>query len=256
MNETPAGTPASASPLARPAGPASYGAAFADVYDQWYSEVSDVSAIVGALDRRCNTSPRTLLELGIGSGRLALPLAADGWNTSGIDASPEMLDLLGAKPGSSSIDVRLGDVAEPGAWPEHRFDLVLAAFNLVFNVADEPSQRRLLELAAAHLSASGELVIEADILDLGLEPSEVAASSVVEGVRIETTTDPATGIISGVHRGVGRDRPWRLRYLSPPQLDALATDAGLRLVERFESWDEAPFTEGRSDRHVSFYRVA
>lgn len=238
-----------------PVGPASYGAAFADVYDQWYSEVSDVSELVATLGRRHPARPRRLIELGIGSGRLALPLAADDWSVSGIDASPEMLELLRAKPGGSSIEVFVGDVSDPMSWPEPRVDVVLAAFNLVFNVADEPSQRHLLELAAAHLSTTGELAIEADILDLGVRPSETSASSVVDGIRIETMTDPVTGIIDGVHRGGGRDRRWRLRYLSPTQLDALAGDAGLRLSDRVESWTGEPFIQGCSDRHVSFYSL-
>ncbi len=235
--------------------PTDYGTAFADVYDRWYSQVSPIEPLIDGLDRRCPLEPRRLLELGIGTGRLALPLAAAGWMVSGIDASGEMVDQLAAKPAGAAIEVAIGDVADPAAWTDQRYELVLAAFNLIFNVAEDRAQRRVLELVASHLAPRGELAIEADILDLGDRPSEASASSVVEGVRIETTSDPTTGVIHGVHRGAGRDRQWRLRYLSPTQLDEMAADAGLELVDRWESWRGGRFVDGRSDQHVSFYRL-
>jgi len=238
-----------------PVDPTIYGAAFADVYDRWYSQVSPIEPLVDALDRRCAGAPGRLLELGIGTGRLALPLVEAGWIVSGIDASVAMVDQLAAKAGGTAIEVTVGDVADPSAWPDQRYDVVLAAFNLIFNIAEDRAQRRVLGLVAAHLSPGGELAVEADVLDLGDQPSEASASSVVEGVHIETTSDPTTGVIHGVHRGSGRDRPWRLRYLSPAQLDAMAAEAGLELVDRWESWRGDRFVEGYSDQHVSFYRL-
>ncbi|MEY2570667.1 MAG: hypothetical protein QOE63_1017, partial [Acidimicrobiaceae bacterium] len=88
---------------------ASYGEGFADVYDDWYADVSDVDATVERIVAIAGGG--RVLELGIGSGRLALPLAAQGIDVWGIDASPAMVDRLRAKPGGGALPVAIGDMA-------------------------------------------------------------------------------------------------------------------------------------------------
>ena len=77
----------------------------------------------------------------------------------------------------------------------------------------------------------------------------------VEGVSIETTIDPLNQLIAGTHRGAGRDRPWRLRYLSTDQLDAMAAVAGLELADRIEDWAGATNSGPPPSSYVSFYRL-
>src|SRR5262245_41087141 len=109
-----------------------YGDGFADVYDDWYGNVSDVDATVaGVASLAAARGGDRVLELGVGTGRLALPLAARGLLVTGIDASPAMLDRLLAKPGAARVEAVLGDMAElpvPG-----RYTVVFAAFNTFFN---------------------------------------------------------------------------------------------------------------------------
>src|SRR5688572_1528720 len=95
----------------------SYGRGFADVYDDWYADVSDVEATVEAVDRLASAvdgSPRRVLELGVGTGRLAIPLALRGCAVTGVDASPEMLEQLRRKPDGDRVHTVLVDMAAIG----------------------------------------------------------------------------------------------------------------------------------------------
>jgi len=236
--------------------PTAYGHAFADVYDEWYHDLGDAGLVVAALNQRCPPPRRGLLELGIGTGRLAIPLSEAGWEVTGIDASAEMLRQLGAKRGAQQVACILGDVADPAAWPTDRYDIVLAAFNLVFNITARSRQQQLITLAAEHLTSRGLLVIETDLITpSGTGARHTSPSRVVEGVTIETVIDPLNQLIDGTHRGAGRDRPWRLRYLNTDQLDAMATVAGLELADRTEGWSGATGTSGPPRSYVSFYRL-
>jgi len=209
--------------------------------------------VARALGERHGRAGRRLLELGIGTGRLAIPLAADGWEVTGIDASATMLDRLRAKPAARGIDVVLGDLGDPATWPGQRYDVVLAAFNLLFNLTTAERQQAVLGLAAGHLAEDGAVVIEADAIDPGAgDERSVSPSVLVDGVTIETRSDHRRQLISGVHRGAGRDRPWQLRYVSPDQLDTMAAAAGLDLVERRAGWDGS----AAGTRHVSWYRLS
>jgi SAM-dependent methyltransferase len=237
-------------------GPASYGDAFADVYDKWYTDVSDVGATVARLAELAGGGPA--LELGIGSGRIALPLAARGVVLHGIDASVAMVERLRAKPGGASLPVTIGDMAELELEDHEPFTLVFAAYNTFLNLATEADQRRCLARVATVLAPGGRLVIEAFVPNddgplRAVEASTVAVDHVVLTV---TSRDPASQTVFGQHveltdAGV-RLRPWRIRYLSPAQLDALAADAGLTLVSRWSDWDGTPFVDGDAV-HISLY---
>jgi SAM-dependent methyltransferase len=243
-------------------GPASYGDAFADVYDEWYADVSDVDATVEALARLA--AGGAVLELGIGSGRIALPLAQRGVAVWGIDASTAMVDRLRAKPGGETLPVAIGDMADvdlssvPGA-PEH-FAVVVVAFNTLFNLVDAGAQQRCLEGSRAVLAPGGKLVIEAFVPALGATPPRRAIHlRGLDGGRVVltvTSEGPGSAVVHGEHLEIDehgvRSRPWAVRLVSPDDLDAMASDAGLRLVERWAGWHGEPYEDG-DPVHVSLY---
>ena len=258
-----------------------YGQSFADVYDDWYpAELSTHAAVrrlnslsLQALQNSATavsgpaTGPRTasrarLLELGIGTGRLALPLAEAGFEVHGMDSSGAMLELLRVKPRAAEIALTLGDVADPAAWPHGPFDLVVAAFNLLFNLSEEGEQASLFHSAAQALAPNGLLVVEAFIpapLELNerrLSVKEVSAHAVV---LIATDATASTGEVTGQHIELRdgepvRLRPWRIRVATPSQLDELASAAGLELQERHSDWSGTAF-DPQGTAHVSVYRL-
>ncbi|MEY2437612.1 MAG: hypothetical protein QOF97_2448 [Acidimicrobiaceae bacterium] len=239
---------------------ASYGDAFADVYDDWYADVSDVEATVATLARLAGGGP--VLELGIGSGRLALPLAALGVPVWGVDASAAMVELLRTKPGGSAIPVALGDMADVDlstlAGAPERFAVVFVAFNTFFNLVEEAAQRRCLDRARAVLGPGGRLVIEAFVPDTeapsgGIELRRMNAEHVVLSVSRRSAADP---VVHGEHLEINehgiRRRPWIVRFASPEHIDAMAADAGLRLAERWAGWSGEPYSDD-APAHVSVY---
>lgn len=243
-----------------------YGDRFADVYDDWYGAVTDAEACadrVAALVAEVGGGP--VLELGVGSGRLALPLVERGIEVHGIDASTAMVERLRAKPGGDRVHVRVGDMAEldPGAYPP--FAVVFVAFNTFFNLSSEAEQRRCLERVAAAIAPGGRFVLEAfvpaeaaaagDGTEGSVVPRRIGADEIVLAV---TSIDHVGQTISGSHvhlteRGI-RLRPWHLRYATPGQLDELAAEAGLALDWRCGGWGLEPFTP-ESSVHVSAYRL-
>jgi SAM-dependent methyltransferase len=239
-------------------GPAAYGDAFADVYDDWYADVSDVQATVECVERLAAGGP--VLELGIGTGRLALPLAARGVPITGVDASEAMVAELRKKPGGDALEVLVADMAED--LPTGPFCVVFAAFNTLFNLPTEAAQIRALALAASRLGPDGCVVVEAFVPEEELpgehgrvEVRRVTAQRVVLCVsRVEPGEHRAGGQFVEVGAdGTVRLRPWAVRYATPPELDAMATAAGLALTERWADWRQTPFDRD-SAQHVSVYR--
>jgi SAM-dependent methyltransferase len=247
-------------------GPSTYGDRFADVYDDWYGDVSDVGATVERVAALAAASgTRRVLEVGGGSGRLALPLAAAGLPTWTVDASLAILRRLRGKPGGEAVHVVVGDMASLPLSPRARFGVVLCAFNTLFNLTTVEAQWRFLADAAARLvPGGGRLVIESfvapaheegDVAVSAVEPRHIGLDEVVLTV---SRLDPTNHTITGQHVQITeagiRLRPWMLRYLSPEELDAMATEAGLRLVDRHGGWRAEPFT-AESARHVSTYAL-
>jgi SAM-dependent methyltransferase len=231
--------------------PHDYGASFADVYDDWYADVSDVDATVARIVELVDRSGGgRVLELGAGSGRIALPLAAQGLEVTGIDISETMLDLLRAKEGSDHLDVRVGDMALADTVVDGRFVVVLVAFNTFFNLDTEQQQRRCMEGVAMLLSPGGSFVIEAFVpADPPAQVERDLSTSRVEPDRLvlaATEHDPARQTITGQHVDITatgiRLRPWRIRYATPVQLDEMAAAAGLTLAERHAGWRSEPVT--------------
>ncbi|MDP9020221.1 MAG: class I SAM-dependent methyltransferase [Actinomycetota bacterium] len=236
-----------------------YGERFADVYDDWYGDVSDVEATVEAVAGLAGDGP--VLELGIGTGRLALPLKAAGLEVHGIDASPAMLERLRAKPGGKAVPVVIGDFADVAVEVPGGFAVVLVAYNTLFNLGSAAAQRRCFANVARRLRPGGALVVEAFVPPAASEgPDAAVTPSVVEHDRVVlqvTRRDPAAQTVDGsvvsiTEHGI-RLRPWHIRYASPDELDAMAGAVGLSPAERWSGWRGEPFGPG-SDRHVSVYR--
>jgi SAM-dependent methyltransferase len=234
---------------------ASYGEAFADVYDEWYGDVPDVDATVQRVAALVSGGGR-VLELGVGTGRLAVPLATAGLEVWGVDASSAMLDRLRANDPAGRVNAVLGDMAGP--LPAGPFDVVLVAYNTFFNLVTEQAQRDCLRAVAAVLSEGGSLLVEAFVPALSsdvvrhIEPRVVGDELVLD----VSVRDPVTQTVRGqqVHLAAGsvRLRPWRIRYLSPSQCDALAAEAGLALLDRWADWEGSTFGDD-AVHHVSRY---
>lgn len=244
-----------------------YGDRFADVYDDWYQDVSDVEATVERVTALAGPRGGRVLELGAGSGRLAVPLARTGLDVWAVDASEAMIERLRGKPDADRVRALVDDMAEltaPGLG-EGGFGVVLCAFNTLFNITDTDGQRRCLARARELLAPDGVVVIEAFVPPPGgerdaavgaVEPRHIGLDEVVLTV---SRLDPATRTITGQHvqlteAGV-RLRPWVLHYASPDELDALAAEAGLRLVERHAGWRDEEFT-AVAETHVTVYGAA
>jgi SAM-dependent methyltransferase len=234
-----------------------YGERIAGVYDDWYAEVED--ATVATL-RELAQGGRAL-ELGIGTGRIALPLQQSGVEVHGIDASEAMVAKLRAKPGGESIPVRLGNFADVAV--EGQFSLVYVLFNTFFALLTQDEQVRCFDNVAQHLTAEGAFLIEAFVPNLTRFAGRqtVRASHVgTDQVRLEASQlDPVhqqvtSQLVVLTEKGV-RLYPVKVRFAWPAELDLMARLAGLQLRHRWDSWQRTPFSAG-SSMHISVYGPA
>lgn len=241
--------------------PGLYGRSFADVYDDWYGDISDPAAVVDAWKKRFG--PQSLIvEFGSGSGRLAAPLASAGFIVAGIDASIEM---VARAPRSAQLMALGADMAQvPLA--SSCADGVLIAYNTLFNVAERDRQQDCLVEARRLLGDDGRLAIECFIATpLDSQHSTTASirsadeTSAVAIVSWRQRSAQRSQRIVGSHIEVRRDdlicRPWELYYRPPGELDNAAAAADLVLDERFADWGETTF-DPLGSRHVSWYRPA
>ncbi|MBO3737631.1 class I SAM-dependent methyltransferase [Actinoplanes flavus] len=200
------------------------------------------------------------LELAIGSGRVALPLAALGVPVEGIEASPEMVELLRGKPGGDAVPVTVADMADvprPGPFP-----LVYLVFNTLFNLTVPGRQEDCLCNVARVLTPGGRFVIEAFVPDeekFDREEREVQVHSVTEEavrVRLHRYDRAAQTFVRQTVTftdGGVRLQPFGMRYQWPEQIDAMAAAAGLELEARYANWQRDPFDDKSTD-HISVYR--
>jgi SAM-dependent methyltransferase len=242
----------------------SYGDGFADVYDEWYADVTDVGATVTRVVQLAAAGGR-VLELGVGTGRLAVPMADAGLDVVGIDSSEAMLAKLRERDPERLVDAVLGDITSD--LPAGPFDVVLIAYNTIFNLLGEHDQPRLFQHVAARLAPGGAFVVEAFVpASEGVRgtatSSEVSVRSMaVDHVVLSVSVNRhdqqlAEGqFVQFSQDGGVRLRPWSIRWATPEQLDAMATAAGLRLDARVGEMDGTAFTDD-SARHVSIYRRA
>lgn len=238
-----------------------YGDVFADVYDDWYHDLDDADACVSALIELAERG--SVLELGVGTGRIAVPLAIRGADEGvavvGIDSSPLMLEKLLAKaPPSAPIWAVLGHMVRD--MPSGPFTLILIAYNTLFNLLSADEQRECLAAAAIRLAPGGHIVVDCFVpnneLPNFIEPFQQRSTE--DGVVFsEATIDTAQQRIDGVftearNDGSNSTRHWRVRYSDIEEIDAMADAAGLKCEQRWSDYEQRPFTES-SSRHISVY---
>jgi SAM-dependent methyltransferase len=233
-----------------------YGDRIADIYDSWYEGRWDTSGAVDLLAGLAGSGP--VLELGIGTGRLALPLAEQGVEVHGIDTSARMVAKLHEKPGGADIPILIGDFADVGV--DGPFTLVYVAVTTFFGLPTQEEQVRCFRNVADQLKPGGAFVIEAFVPNPArfTQGRHLGCLQVETGhVAIEASThDPVSQQIVSqnvvlTEAGI-RLYPVRLRYAWPSELDLMAQLAGLRLRDRWAGWRREPFTAS-STQHVSVY---
>jgi SAM-dependent methyltransferase len=239
-------------------GPATYGDRIAGIYDKYVAPAVSVAtdAAVDFLAKLAGSGKA--LELGIGTGRVALPLAERGVAVEGIDASQAMLDRLRAKPGGARIPVAIGDFASVAV--EGQFDLIYVVFNTFFALLEQEQQVECFRNVAARLTDRGVFVIEAFVPDPTLydRGQRMSATRVeVDRVQLDASRlDPVTQRVTSQHILISAEGivllPVQLRYAWPAELDLMARLAQLHLRQRFGGWQGEPFTAS-SPSHVSVY---
>ena len=201
------------------------------------------------------------LEFAVGTGRIALPLAAAGVTVDGIELSPGMVARLRAKPGGDQLDVTMGDMSRAGTG--RTYSLVYLVYNTITNLLTQDDQVRCFENAARHLAPGGVFVIECGLPSWAARQRHQFID--VETVEVDhvgfdvNRYDPVTQILDENHVTISADGirfgPIRQRLAHPSEFDLMARIAGLRLRDRWGGWNGEPFTAA-STRHVSVYEVA
>jgi SAM-dependent methyltransferase len=237
--------------------PSTYGDRIADVYDDWYAGATDVEGTVATVARLAasvaNGRQGSVLELGIGTGRLALPMLDAGLEVHGIDASEAMVERLRAKAGNR-IPVTVADFTEVPVPVDRHFDVALLAFNALLNLTTEEDQAGCLRRCG---EVADHVVVETFVPGDAAPPSAVEVRDVTpDEVRLSAYRIDH-GVVSGsivsiTEQGI-RLRPWRVRLATPAQIDAVASAAGLALASRSSGWRGEPFDD-ESDRCISVYR--
>jgi SAM-dependent methyltransferase len=232
-----------------------YGERVAGVYDEWYSDYDPL-----AIDALAELAQgRRALELGIGTGRFALPLSAKNVEVHGIDAAPSMIARLREKEGAERLTVTEGSFADVPV--EGEFALIYIVFNTFFALSSQDEQVRCFRNVAVHLARDGCFAIEAFVPDLSrFNGNQVnwATKVTAEEVQLDVGQhEPAEQRVNSqkvvITDGSVRLYPVQIRYVWPSELDLMAQLAGLRLHERWGSWKREPFTS-ESKHHISLYR--
>ena len=197
------------------------------------------------------------LELAIGTGRVAVPLAERGVAVSGIELSPYMLARLRAKPGAAGIEAVEGDMTTTRL--EGEFSLVYLVYNTITNLTSQDDQVACFENAARHLAPGGCFVVEVFVPILRLLPpgSNRHVFADEPDYHAYDVYDFANQIEWSHHLSLREDGTYRrsaapYRYAFPGEFDLMARIAGLRLRERWADWKRSPFT-GESEQHVSVW---
>jgi ubiquinone/menaquinone biosynthesis C-methylase UbiE len=232
-----------------------YGNAIADIYDDMHGIPPG-----DAVETIASLAPNggRVLELGIGTGRVALPLAARGLEVTGIDVSDAMLDKMRTKPGGDRIRIVKGDFASTHAGED--FSVAFVAFNTFFALTTLEKQKACFANVSKQLKRGGAFALECFVPDpvrfeggQALRTGHIGVDHVVlEATRHDRNAQLLDAQLVVISTQGTRLIPLELRYCYPTELDLMAELAGLRLRERFASWSRAPFTQ-TSMNHVSIY---
>jgi SAM-dependent methyltransferase len=240
--------------------PAEYGERAAETYDSLYPAYPLSGSTEATADFLAELAVGgSALELGIGTGRVALPLAQRGVPVTGVDSSPAMVEKLRAKPGGEDIPVIMGDFNTVDLrGPYH---LVFVAFNTFFSLLTQEDQVNCFQRVFTALEPGGRFVIEAFVPDLSrFDRGQRTAATLVESntVMIDATLHHAVEQRVDSNHIVITEQgtqmiPVRLRYAWPSELDLMARIAGFSLEARFGSWTRASFNDD-SAFHISVWR--
>ena len=228
-------------------------------YDDAVSDRYTAEAVVPAVDvLAALAGDGTAVEFAVGTGRLALPLAASGTDVFGIDFSEAMLSELQKKDGAERIRVTVGDMTETQVCNDA--SLVYLVFNTVGNLRTQQQQVACFRNAAAHLKSGGRFLIENNVPDLhGLSVGETIRPHDVSPHHLgfDEYADRVNQILISHHYFIDGDRVRTLsgafRYVWPSELDLMAQLAGLTLESRWSDWHRSPFTDA-SKSHISVWR--
>ena len=227
-------------------------------YDDSEGDTFEAATVASVVDFLVDLAgDAAALELGIGTGRIALPLSRRGVRVHGIDLSTAMVARLRAKPGAEHIGVTIGDFATTTV--EGTFSLAYLVFNTIMNLTTQDEQVACFQNVAAHLAPGGCFVIEVGVPDLRrLPPGETFRPFHVSATHLgfDEYDVARQGLISH-HYTAGRDgnlEPHSIpfRYVWPAELDLMARLAGMTLRDRFAGWRREPFTS-ESTTHVSVW---
>ena len=234
-----------------------FGEGVAATYDESTADMSEPGVVGPAVEFLAGLAGGgRALELGIGTGRIALPLARRGVPVHGIDMSRAMVARLRAKPGGEDISVTIGDFA--AARVGGTFSVAYLVFNTIMNLTTQELQVACFRNVAAHLEPGGCFVIEVSVPDLRrLPPGQNVVPFHVSPTRwaydvYDTATQAMSSNYVEIADGRGEYRYFPFRYVWPAELDLMAQMAGLRLRERWDGWTREPFTS-ESRQHVSVW---
>jgi SAM-dependent methyltransferase len=234
-----------------------FGEQVAAGYDESSADMFDPSVLDPTVDFLAELAgDGAALELGIGTGRVALPLSQRGVPVHGIDLSEAMVAKLRAKPGAERIGVTIGDFATTTV--EGRFTLAYLVFNTIQNLTSQDAQVTCFQNVAAHLEPGGCFVIEVGVPSLQrLPPGETVRAFAVTPTYLGFDEFDVVnqGLISHhytVEAGNLQLHSVPFRYVWPSELDLMARIAGMRLRERWSGWRREPFTSD-SRAHVSVW---
>ena len=234
-----------------------FGERVAARYDEWDAasfEPAVVDPVVDFLVEFAGTG--AALELGIGTGRIAVPLAQRGVRVHGIELSEAMVAKLRAKPGAENISVSIGDFATTRV--DGTFSIAFLVFNTIMNLTTQDEQVACFLNVARHLAPGGCFVIEVSVPQLQrLPPGETVRAFDISAERLgfDEYDVAAQGLISHHYREIdGKLEVLSVpfRYVWPSELDLMARLAGMTLRERWGDWKREPFTAD-SPKHVSVW---
>lgn len=197
------------------------------------------------------------LELGIGTGRIALPLSQRGVRVHGIDLSTAMVERLKQKPGGQDIDVTIGDFSSTKV--DRRFSLAYLVYDTIENLTTQEAQVACFQNVAEHLEPTGCFVVEVEIPQLQrLPPGETVRPFAVKPTRLGfDEIDIATQRFTSHHYLISEGKcdviSMPYRYVWPAELDLMARMAGMVLRERWEDWTREPYTAD-SPSHISVWQ--
>ncbi|MFZ0040405.1 MAG: class I SAM-dependent methyltransferase [Solirubrobacteraceae bacterium] len=235
-----------------------FGSEVARSYDEAVAEMFEPASVEPAVEMLADLAgDGRALEFAIGTGRIALPLAARGIDVSGIELSAAMVEQLRRKPGGGGVGVTIGDMASTRL--SGSFRLVYLVFNTIGNLTTQDEQVACFANAAAHLQPGGSFVVEVGVPELRrLPPGERHVVFHAEGDSwgIDEYDVASQGLVSHHFRRDGDDLRHRaipFRYVWPAELDLMAQLAGMTLAERWADWHRQPFTH-ESTSHISVWR--